>query len=304
MSVPKILERLKDWRAGSNFRDFLIDQVKNKLPLSETALEQLYKRAGLGETPNQGEHSRDLHNFSDAPPYLAEPQPDEQAKSMSSIILDAAKRIDDRVPRDKPIVLLGRDMWTVLPLLRSRGRDVQYFLWSRDQINDKATAIQWQKEVPPNTTVIDTGYGGSIIDNIKRTDASATGFLLSRSASSRYPQLLKGDDHSSKVFKIEEHPKLISSGQTYTKNGAAVTSRGGLSAADAQSNRNRSSGQHRYLIESNLRQLFRASGLDTWSAWRYSQYLGLKPIERLGVNSEAEVQEHYRTVAQLRSSSQ
>ncbi len=223
---------------------------------------------------------------------------------MSEIILEAAKRIDERVPRDKPIVLLGRDMWTVLPLLSARGRDVQYFLWSRKQIQDEATAMQWRKEVPPNAAVIDTGYIGSIIDDIKRTDGSASGFLLSRSHLSKYPRLLKGEDHASKVHKIEEHSKLISSGRTYSKHGGAVTSSLDLDFADAQSNKNSSFGQHRYLLESNLRQVFRASGLDTWSAWRYSQYVGLKPAERLGVSSDADVQAHYETVEQLRKSSQ
>ncbi len=44
MSVPRILERLKDWNAGSNFRDLLIDQVKNKLSVRSSSREALFTR--------------------------------------------------------------------------------------------------------------------------------------------------------------------------------------------------------------------------------------------------------------------
>jgi hypothetical protein len=47
-------------------------------------------------------------------------------------------------------------MWSVLPLLRARGRDVQYFLWSSKQKKDRGTAQQWLKEVSDSATYLIT----------------------------------------------------------------------------------------------------------------------------------------------------
>ena len=43
------------------------------------------------------------------------------------------------------------------------------------------------------------------------------------------------------------------------------------------------------------------AGLSPWEVWRYSQYVGLTPTERLGVDSQAEVLAHYKRVEELRS---
>ncbi len=99
---------------------------------------------------------------------------------LASVLKAAVEGIDKHIPKDQPIVLLGRDNWQLLPLLKEQGRPVQYFLWSRLQNSDAKTKAQWLKEVPPNAAVVDTGYSGSIIDWIRKIDAGAKGYLLER----------------------------------------------------------------------------------------------------------------------------
>ena len=56
----------------------------------------------------------------------------------------------------------------------------------------------------------------------------------------------------------------------------------------------------RWQFERGARELFRSLGLPEWDAWRYSQFSGLTPKERLGLNSDAELQAHYRKIEELR----
>jgi hypothetical protein len=39
--------------------------------------------------------------------------------------------------------------------------------------------------------------------------------------------------------------------------------------------------------------MLRAAGLPPWKVWRFSDYVGLTPQERLGLNTLEEVQKHY-----------
>ncbi len=50
-----------------------------------------------------------------------------RAVELAEMLSEAAKSIEVTVPKDKPIVLLGRDAWPLYPLLKAQGRDVQYF---------------------------------------------------------------------------------------------------------------------------------------------------------------------------------
>ncbi len=51
---------------------------------------------------------------------------------------------------------------------------------------------------------------------------------------------------------------------------------------------------------SDLRETLRETGLSAWDVWRYSQFVGLTPTERLGLDSPAELQAHYKRVEELR----
>lgn len=107
-----------------------------------------------------------------------------------------------------PLVVLGRDAWPLVPMLREKyGIPAQYFLFSRLQIGDKGTEAQWLKEVPKGALVVDTGYRGSIFDSIKEFDPSISGVLIC--SSGEYPQLSLWFDHQSVVKEIEKMPKII-----------------------------------------------------------------------------------------------
>lgn len=117
--------------------------------------------------------------------------------------------IQDNHGLDKPIVILGRDAWPLVPILRERYglKKVHYFLFSRLQIGDKGTEVQWLKEIPKGALVVDTGYKGSIFDAIKVFDPSIKGVLIS--SSGKYPQLELNIPHKEVVQGIEKMPKII-----------------------------------------------------------------------------------------------
>ncbi len=106
------------------------------------------------------------------------------------------------------VVILGRDAWPLVPLLRFRNVKTQYFLYSRLQIGNQSTKEAWLREVPPHSLVIDTGYAGSIIDDIKTFDPTIEGLLMS--SSGYYKQLsTTGYSRRNIVHDIEHSPKLI-----------------------------------------------------------------------------------------------
>lgn len=108
------------------------------------------------------------------------------------------------------VVILGRDAWALVPLLRQRGVKTQYFLYSRLQIGDESTKLAWLREIPRNSYVVDTGFSGSIIDDIRSFDPTTKGLLLS--SVGKYPEIrVDGSNVSRKdiVNDIEYIPKLI-----------------------------------------------------------------------------------------------
>lgn len=119
------------------------------------------------------------------------------------------KYIKDNHGLDKPVVILGRDAWPLVPLLRERYelKNIYYFLFSRLQIGDEGTKNQWIREIPKGALVVDTGYKGSIFNAIKTFDPSIKGVLISSSGD--YPQLDLDIAHKEVVKGIEKMPKII-----------------------------------------------------------------------------------------------
>jgi hypothetical protein len=211
---------------------------------------------------------------------------------------DAAREIRLAIPADQPIVLLGRDSWPLLPALRDGTRDIQYFLWARLQIGDPATEARWLKEVPPNAAVIDTGFRGSVIDAIRRIDPTASGYLLS--SVGRYPQLLRTP--GSTIGRLEAYPKMIGRTLSYTTKGGAISKQ---SARDESDNCQFTSaeallGHHRWVVEGQTEQLLKSMGVPSWERWRFRDYVGLVPKERLFLDSDADVRRHYEDVERQR----
>ena len=133
--------------------------------------------------------------------------------------------------------------------------------------------------MPPNAAVVDTGYSGSIINRIKNYDATVSGYLLSTTGD-RYPRLLSDKHHSDRVSKIEQMTKLIERPDRHTERGGALVNKN--EKRDALSNK-QTAEQRRWSTEAQSRAILRATGLTPWRAWRYSQFVGLIPQERLGL---------------------
>ncbi len=205
------------------------------------------------------------------------------------------------MPEDKPVVLLGRDTWPLMPLLRARGVQAQYFLWSRLNGEDPQTYKQWLKEVPPNSVVIDSGFSGSVIDKIRNKDNIATGLLMSSSDPQKYEQILVGGNSRERTLALEKLVKLTSRSRTYSEHGGAVLQDVQDDHDTPVARKNTTfSGVNRWTAEAQNRDVLRAAGLPSWDVWRYSSYVGLTPQERLGLNSRSEVETHYRSIAALR----
>ncbi len=287
ITTEDLLAKLKNWHSGRQFRDLLISQVKADAPLSRARLNIIQSKAAA---------LADGENVNTDLPLKNAPLP---VYTNAETFVDAARNVEATIPADKPIVLLGRDAWPLLPILRSTGREVHYFLWSRLQYHDKATKKQWLKEIPPGAAVIDTGFGGSIIDEIRKIDPGVTGYLISSAFPERYPTLSSFLNHSRRVAMIEISPKLIYRTSKHTDNGGAVSRRGTDSQDhDTATIRREASRWHQ---EKYSRHLLRASGLPAWDVWRYSQWAGLTPMERLGLDNKEQLAQHYQSVAQQRS---
>jgi hypothetical protein len=212
----------------------------------------------------------------------------------------SAKSIAETLPRDKPIVLLGRDMGPVLPLLRADGFDARYFLWSSVQEPGRETSVQWRREIAPGATVVDTGYSGSIFKEIKRhADPTIQGYLLSRSFSSEFEQLLKDDDHNRIATNIEGVPKLIGRSTKYLDNGNVIARAKDSEGSDASTSKSYAGGMERWQALRELREAYRNVGLPEWDSWRWSQFVGLTSAERLGLNNSHEVQAHWGEMGKL-----
>ena len=286
ISAADVLVKTRDWHSGAQFSELLTNHIIHRAKLSPRNLDDLNRQA--------------IAQADQGPTHRVMPLSTEHAlnSNEASTFVDVLKGIEAQVPADRPIVLLGRDAWPLLPLLRATGRDVQYFLWSRLQNSDQATKTQWLREIPPNAAVIDTGYSGSIIDAIKQIDPGVTGYLMSSHKPLKYPTLMSSTDHSVRADRIENLPKLIYRSSSHTASGGAIARRS-PDTVDGDHSRNVALSS-RWYIERQARHLLSSSGLPTWEAWRYSKFVGLTPQERLGLSSKAEVAAHYDHVYALR----
>lgn len=284
MPVRQIVGHLKNWSYGERFGQLLTEQVRHGESLSLSAMEHLVSRARLSEP---------LHsNLSES--FLATNPNNAAAKTVNSAVKDMLAAI----PRERQMVVLGRDMWTLLPQLRVARPDTQYFFWSALQ-SDINTKRQWLREVPAGVAVIDTGFNGTILDKIRAIDPSATGHMLS-SNGSKYPRLITTEDFRERVDEIEGLPKPFGRTIAHSETGIAISSYANRDKFDAVKRRNAISQLDRWTVERQSRELFKDMGLPAWTAWRYSQFSGLTPAERLGLSSATEVDRHYAAVARQR----
>ena len=311
--ISSIVGHLKDWQTGKPFSELLKQHVTENKPITSEAIDYLADKAGgrVLELSNGGT-SLDVADVdvrqrlrdggaSYRASRLFAPKPDfDTPESLAGALSKAADKIISRVPEGGTIVLLGRDAWPLVPLLREQGRDVQYFLWSRIQSerNDSNTRKQWLKEVPPNSYVVDTGYGGTILNAIKHLDDSSTGWLIKANRPLKYRQLLWGGQSLQAVMALERLPKAIGRSETYSKSGSAVS---------RNKNRDEDEGEFtngsRWAVEGKNRNLLRAMNLPEWDVWRFSSYVGLLPKDRLFLGRKDSIENHYDKVRAQREQS-
>lgn len=218
-------------------------------------------------------------------------------------IRSIAETIHETVPNDNPFVLLGRDLWPAVPVLREvHKRDAQYFVWSRPQINDRATAQTWQKEVHPNSFVFDTGFAGSIFNAIRGRYNPTAGDkqidpakMLLFSSIGDYSEVgsHKNLSRQSIVANIEHLEKLNPRGASYSPVGGLIYTRGD----------DEDSGKRKHTVPEVLQanhQMLLELGLSEDAAKRYAKFTGGTPQERLGLPNKEQLAEHYARVARAR----
>ncbi len=189
-----------------------------------------------------------------------------------------------------------------VPLIRARGFDTQYFLWGRGNKKDPNTYAQWLKEVKPNAAVIDTGYKGTVLNWIRDKDASATGLLLSKNHDVKYDQNLIQPDHSIRTTQIESLVKYTNRSKTYTAQGGAKLFKGfdqddGGAVARKYT---QFDGINRWEAQADVEICFGQPGFLHGKPGVTARSVGLTPEERIGLNSRAEVLDHYRAVEDKR----
>lgn len=238
-------------------------------------------------------------------------------EDLAEVLLCIAEGLRKEIPEDAPLILLGRDTWPLIPILRFGGRRCQYFLWSRLQGQatwdcepnychlgkieppsrlDKATKEQWLREVPPGAWVVDTGYQGSIPLAIATIDKEFK-WQRTRLISSWgiIPQLhLERElSHEEIVNEIEHLEKLTNRSVSFSRNGAVIWKKG----------RCGDSGSRKEAVQKVVKNnyyLLRACGLPHPWAEKYSKFTGTTPKERLDLSAK-ERQIHYREVSFLRN---
>ena len=325
MKVLDIIGNLRDWKSGQDFWRLVIDQVRNDRPIEESDMQSIAQHSRtMSVTSDSAAGTKSFGNLyrsgiasgdstDNLPAAASTPEidggawavgfrrPSATTMQIADSLTSAVDRLAAVLPKDKPIVLLGRDAWPLLPLIRARGFDTQYFLWGRGNKKDPNTYAQWLKEVKPNAAVIDTGYKGTVLNWIRDKDVSATGLLLSKNHDVQYDQILIQPDHKKRTTQIETLVKYTNRSKTYTAQGGAKLFKGFDQDDGAVARKyTQFDGVNRWEAQADVRDLFRAAGLSPWETWRYSSFVGLTPEERIGLNSRAEVLDHYRAVEEKR----
>ena len=150
--VSQILGPMRNWQSGAYFRDLLIEQVASGQALSASKLAGLSARAKELALTKAGDGQSDLNRAGESDSHAPSsktsfPITNPRAIEAANIINEAIEEILKEIPENKTIVVLGRDALPLFPALKNRGRDAQYFLWSRLQGSDSATREQWLREV-------------------------------------------------------------------------------------------------------------------------------------------------------------
>ena len=221
MSVAELVGHLRDWRFGREFREKVIRHVESGAPTGRQDLSAIVEEVKNSAASDSLEPSARGDGYRQA---------SELTVSLAKMLTEAADRIAQTVPAKRPVVLLGRDTWPLLPMLRQRGVESQYFLWSR--LNEGVSTRQrWKKEVPPGAVAIDSGFNGSIFKMIRsgqNGDSTASGLLLYANYDSPYQQLLTGHQNNNMVVELEKLIKYTNRSKAYTEKGGAIV------AADGQ----------------------------------------------------------------------
>jgi hypothetical protein len=295
--LNQTIRSLNNWRSGQAYYDFLVEHVRKEDSFTADDATRLSRRA------EDATH----HGYRPNINWIAK-----EYKDGDSLITRCARHIvisvdaiQRKIDADQPLVLLGRGMQPMVSGLRAAGAglrnpelwDVKYFLWTREQIEDKSTQRQWLKEVAPHSIVIDNGFTGQIFDAIANIDSSHSFNFLSSANPEKYPQLLDRPDSAAIALSFEDWlPRLINRPTGYRESGGAVSRLSGL----AWSERHCLHRRPREETTSFIRQTMRELGLSEWYVWRYARFTGLTPQERLGVMTRDEVAAHYQRVEKLR----
>ena len=267
VSLSQILAGVRDLNIGPRFTALLTNQTEQGLPLTRESIDALKHIAADRDIPVSAfkttgetrETSRVL------------PISERTVKEMADEAMLVTEILKERFDPDRTLVLLGRDMNPLVPMLRAQGRDARLFHWSRLQYGNESTIKQWLREVPRDSVVIDAGLSGSILTDIRKIDSSIDPFLLE--SATAYPQLMPRGLNFAEDLEIL--PKLTGRCRGYSPSGAALCQL--RNAEDPQDFVKSSMNAVPYHAE-----LLRRVGLPDWYVWRYKTFTGVSPVERIG----------------------
>lgn len=210
----------------------------------------------------------------------------------NNVVATAFIRAADECERQRrPVVVLGRDAWPLVPILRDRGIPVVYQMISRLSREDRATMEGYLAECLPGAIVVDTGYMGSLIDAIRVEDPSAQGLLMSSSGA--YPEVNGLPiDNREIVERIEHSPKLTGRAlRTCPSSGRVTCHPPGTGDSD-----NRLPPEE--VVRRNV-QLLLDCGCAVTTAVQYARFMGVTREERVGLRGR-HLAAHLREVRRLR----
>jgi hypothetical protein len=289
--IEELAPGVRDFESGDKFTAMLDEHVQSGKTLTSDSIAKI-----AADAKSSTDH---INPFVDRPHNEARAtstfgRATDAGGTMSNLaanLNEIGKMLAGNWEKDRTLVLLGRDMNVLTPVLRANGVKTLDFHFSRLQYKDASTVAQWRTEVPPNSVVIDAGIAGSVPKTIAEFDPTIAPYLLE--SGGRYPQLLPNNHLLRVATDLEVFPKITGRCSGFRPSGAAICRLFSEDAQDFVSPSLRA-------VETN-RALLQELGLSDWWVWRYKSFTGVPQSERIGISDPARINQYLKSVSDQRA---